>query len=336
MSGFLPDFRANRTVFLLVLLAELFAMILALSETDRLNDFWNRLALSSLFVQWVALGSAAVLALFQHLLNQFHTSAAVLLILGITQSITLLCTVIGWHWLNTDGLDWPPPGLAARNLAISGIITLIALRYFYMRHQWQHHVEAEAHARLRALQARIHPHFLFNTLNTIAGLIPGAPDKAEQAVLDLADLLRSALAERTTITLAEELNLTRRYLAIEQLRMGERLHIDWQLDDPLPLDTPLPPLLLQPLVENAIRHGIQPRPDGGTLTLRITRQPRALDISISNPRPASAAPTGHHLAQDNIRQRLALAYPLAAPLSISASADRYQVQFSLPLDSAVH
>jgi two-component system sensor histidine kinase AlgZ len=336
MSGFLPDFRANRTVFLLVLLAELFAMILALSETNRLNDFWNRLALSSLFVQWVALGSAAVLALLQRLLSQLHTSAAALMVLGITQSITLLCTVTGWRWLNTDGLDWPPPGLAARNLAISGIITLIALRYFYMRHQWQHHVEAEAHARLRALQARIHPHFLFNTLNTIAGLIPGAPDKAEQAVLDLADLLRSALAERTTITLAEELNLTRRYLAIEQLRMGERLHIDWQLDDPLPLDTPLPPLLLQPLVENAIRHGIQPRPDGGTLTLRITRQPRTLDISISNPRPASAAPTGHHLAQDNIRQRLALAYPLAAPLSISASADRYQVQFSLPLDSAVH
>lgn len=334
MPGFLPNFCANATVFLTVLLAELFALVLALSEAERFGDFWNRLALISLFVQWVVLGAAAVLCLSRRWLAQLGPVAATGAVLGLTQLVTLGFSLLGGGFLDpAPGPVAPSLTFIVRNLAIAGIITLIALRYFYIHHQWRQQIEAESRARLRALQARIHPHFLFNALNTIASLIPGQPDQAEQAVLDLADLLRSALAERTSISLAEELELTRRYLAIEQLRMGERLNVDWRLAEPLPLDLPLPPLVLQPLVENAIRHGVQRLAEGGTLTLRIERHSDALCFTVTNPcpEPDGRLPHGHCIAQDNIRQRLALAYPMASPLEVIETAGAYQVAFTIPL-----
>jgi two-component system sensor histidine kinase AlgZ len=283
----------------------------------------------------VVLGAAAVLCLSQRWLARLGPAADTLAVLGLTQIVTLSFSLLGGGFLNpSPELAVPPLNFIARNLAIAGIITLIALRYFYIRHQWQQQIEAESRARLRALQARIHPHFLFNTLNTIASLIPGQPDQAEQAVLDLADLLRSALTDRTSISLAEELELTRRYLAIERLRMGERLNVDWQLAENLPLDMPLPPLVLQPLVENAIRHGLQRLPEGGTLTLRIDRQPHTLCFTLANPCPGDDGllQHGQHIAQDNIRQRLALAYPMAPPLRIVETAGHYQVTFTIPLE----
>ena len=239
-------------------------------------------------------------------------------------------------WLIAPYLDPDLPAISiysfiARNLAIAGIVTLIALRYFYIQHQWQQNIKAETEARLQALQARIHPHFLFNTLNTIASLIRSQPDPAEQAVLDLADLLRSALTDRVSASLAEEIELTRRYLAIERLRIGERLQVDWRLDDDLPLDTPLPPLLLQPLVENAIRHGIQRLPAGGILAIHIKRQARALHVTITNPRPPEPAKPGHGTAQANIRQRLQLAYALPDLLCISETPAHYQARITIPL-----
>jgi len=330
--GFLPDFCANSTVFLTVLLAELFALVLALSEADRLGGFWNRLALISLFVQWVLLGAAAVLCLCKRWLARLGPAATTFAVLGLTQLVTLSFSLISGGFLApSPGLEIPPLTFIARNLAIAGIITLIALRYFYISYQWQRQIKAESRARLRALQARIHPHFLFNTLNTIASLIPGQPDQAGQAVLDLADLLRSALKNRSAISLAEELELTRCYLAIERLRMGERLKIDWQLADDLPFDTPLPPLVLQPLVENAIRHGLQRLPEGGTLMLRIDKQPDKLRFTLINPCPAIDGASGQRIAQDNICQRLALVYPQTLPLEIVKTAGRYQVTFTIPL-----
>ncbi|MDG4554543.1 MAG: histidine kinase [Candidatus Competibacter sp.] len=338
-SGFLPDFCANPTVFLTILLAELFALVLALSEADRLGDFWNRLALISLFVQWVVLGAAAALCLSRRWLNRLGVSAATWAVFGLTQLVTLLFSALGWWFLapgqEPTGFAAPPVGLIARNLAIGGIVTLLALRYFYVRHQWQRNVEAEARSRLRALQARIHPHFLFNTLNTIAGLIPARPEQAEQAVLDLADLLRSALAHQERITLGEELELTRRFIAIERLRLGERLQVEWRLADGLPLAVPLPALLLQPLVENAIRHGIQTLPEGGRLTIGIDLRSNTLRFTIANPRRVvaggPAGGSGQRLAQDNIRQRLLLAFGAACQLEIVEAPDRYQVAFSVPL-----
>jgi len=332
-QGFLPDFCANSTVFLTVLLAELFALVLALSETDPLDEFWNRLGLISLFVQWVVLGAAAVLCLCKRWLARLEPAATTLAVLGLTQLVALSFSLIGSGLLaSSPESEISLLAFIARNLAITGIITLIVLRYFYVHHQWQRQIKAESRARLRALQARIHPHFLFNTLNTIASLIPCQPDQAEQAVLDLADLLRSALNQRSSISLAEELDLTRRYLAIERLRMGERLKVDWRLAEDLPLDTPLPLLVLQPLVENAIHHGLQRLPEGGTLTLCVDKQLNRLCFTLTNPCPAGDGESGQRIAQDNIRQRLALAYPRSPPLEIVKTTDRYQVTFTIPLE----
>lgn len=337
ISGFLPDFCTNQVAFALILLAELFALVLALHEIDKPGEFWTQLAFISLFVQWVVLGVAAALCLCKHWLGRLGSTAATFAVLGLTLLITLLFSIVGWWWLESRPAlfeDLGPLILPlTRNLAIAGIVTLIALRYFYVQHHWKRNVEAEARARLQALQARIHPHFLFNALNTIASLIHGRPDQAEQAVLDLADMLRSALAYQERITLKAELELTRRYLAIESLRLGERLRVDWQLDEDLPLDLPTPALLLQPLVENAIHHGIQRLPEGGTLTIRIERQPRALRITVANPRPSDRVPsTGQGIAQHNIRQRLRLTYNALNPLEVTETSEHYQITFGIPLE----
>lgn len=339
--GFLPNFCANSTVFLTVLLAELFALVLTLSETDQLSNFWNRLALISLFVQWVALGTIATLCFCRRWLNRLGVVAATFAVLGLTQLITLSFSVLGWRFFvlaPMAGFSGPLLSLMIRNLAVSTIVTLLVLRYFYVQHQWQHNVRAEARARLRALQARIHPHFLFNTLNTIAGLIRAQPDQAEQAVLDLADLLRSALAHQERITLGEELELTRRFIAIERLRLGERLQVEWYLAEKLPLNTLLPALLLQPLVENAIHHGIQTLPEGGRLSIGIDQRPGDLRFTVANPRRIAdgrqAVGSGQRLAQDNIRQRLLLAFGTECQLEIVKTPDHYQVAFSVPLDEA--
>lgn len=338
-AGFLPNFCDSQTVFLVVLIVELLALVLALAQGRTMERFWTELALTSLFMQWVALAVALVLCHCQRWLARLHPPAVTLIAFGLAQLITLACSLAAL-WLDTDTSG--PDASAALPViigdqAISGIITLMALRYFYVQHQWKQQVQAEARARLQALQARIHPHFLFNTLNTIASLIRGRPDQAEQAVLALADLLRSALAQRETITLGEELELTQDYLAIETLRLGDRLRVDWRLDPDLPLNLPTPALVLQPLVENAIHHGIQRLPEGGTLTVQIERRAHDLRITVANPRqPADGDPprgAGQRLAQDNIRQRLQLAYATRDPLHIVETPDRYQITFILPLPS---
>jgi len=337
VTGFLPDFCDNRTVFLIVLIVELLAFVLALTQSRTLERFWTELALASLFMQWVALASAMVLCRCRGWLARSPPPAVTLTSLGIVQLITLLCSLLALRLGADAGLD-PRPletlPVIAGNQAISGIITLMALRYFYVQHQWKQQVQAEARARLQALQARIRPHFLFNTLNTIASLIRSRPDPAEQAVLDLADLLRFALAQQDTITLQEELELTRHYLAIESLRLGDRLRVDWRLDPNLPLDLPIPALLLQPLVENAIYHGLQRLPEGGTLTIQIERRAHELQVNIANPRLAESGEhrgSGQRLAQENIRQRLQLAYKAIDPLTIIETPQHYQVSFTLPL-----
>ncbi len=338
VMGFLPDFCDNRTVFLLVLVVELLALVLALAGGRTPESFWTDLALTSLFMQWVALMIAAVLCRCRRRLARRRPFTVTLITLGIAQLSTLLCSLASL-WLVADAsgisinLSGAPSAIVAPQ-AVSGVITLLALRYFYIQHQWRRNVQAEVRARLQALQARIHPHFLFNTLNTIAGLIRRQPDLAEQAVLDLADLLRSALARRESITLHEELELTRRYLAIESLRLGERLRVDWRLDPDAPFDLPIPALLLQPLVENAVYHGIQGLPEGGTLTIRVEKQAGALRITVANPRSGDndkLRQSGQHIAQDNIRQRLQLAYEISDPLHIVETPDDYQVSFVLPL-----
>ena len=348
MHSFLPNFCGNRTAFIVVVAAELLAFVLALATSADSSDFWHRLALNSLFIQWVALGTVALLCSLRSVLARLNAIAATLLAYTIAQAVTLLFSLLAIGIMNSDGfrfdfdISWNifwQPFYLSRNLAISSVICLVVLRYFYIQQQWRQNVQAEARSQLQALQARIRPHFLFNSMNTIANLIREKPDQAEDTVLDLADLFRAALLRKDQVTLEEELESARRYLRIEQQRLGERLQITWSLADDLPLNIMVPALIFQPLLENAVYHGIQALTDGGTIHIEIMVKNRRLLCYINNP----TAPTnslsqgqnqnkGQGIAQDNIRRRLSLTYGEDSYLVTQQNNKNYSVELAIPLN----
>ena len=219
-----------------------------------------------------------------------------------------------------------------RSLSISAVIAAVVLRYLFVQHQWRVQLQAETRSRIQALQARIRPHFLFNSMNTIAALTRSRPETAEEAIQDLADLFRASLnntQERTT--LAEELTLARRYLNIEGLRLGDRLQVEWDMDS-VPPDTRVPPLILQPLLENAIYHGIEPLPGGGLIRVAGAVDRGKVAITITNPVSGQGVGSheGNRIALDNIRQRLGLAFGPGAGLEAVSTGDEYRVNIHFP------
>jgi two-component system sensor histidine kinase AlgZ len=189
---------------------------------------------------------------------------------------------------------------------------------------------ADTAARLAELQARIRPHFLFNALNTAVALVRHDPARAEAVLEDLADLFRHALADPAeSVTLSEEVALARRYLDIEQVRFGDRLRVDWAIDAAAG-GARVPPLLLQPLVENAIKHGVEPSEQGAQLRVSTRRRGDRVVVRITNTVPAGAGAPGQGVAQDNVRQRLALLHDVHCQFSAGLRGDTYQVRMELP------
>lgn len=329
---FLPNFCGLRMVFLVVIIAQLFAFVVVLSPSDLpAEGRWLQLGLISLFVQWCTLVSSAVLCVLRrvicHLSDMLVATISyisVLLVVWVVSEVAFWYVYPGAHMMT----HWP---FVARNLSISFLITGPILRYFYVSHQWQRNVRAEAEARLQSLQSRIRPHFLFNSMNTIASLTRTSPEQAEAAVEDLADLFRASLRDaRQFHSLTEELTLCRRYLEIEGLRLGDRLKIEWDIED-LPGDALLPPLLIQPLLENAIYHGIEPRVEGGTIRIAGKRDGRQLHLEIRNPITAEKGTTaGNHIAQENIRARLATLYGSRGGMEIREENEIFTVSLSWP------
>jgi two-component system, LytTR family, sensor histidine kinase AlgZ len=227
------------------------------------------------------------------------------------------------------------PVFVRDNVLIAALLGAAMLRYFYVLAQWQARLAAVTRAQVEALQARIRPHFLFNSMNTVAALIRVDPDAAERTVEDLSELFRAALGQHDTDdgTLGEELALVERYLAIEQLRLGARLRLRRELHD-LPADFPLPRLLLQPLVENAVRHGVQPLREGGEVILRGQRDGSGVRIEIINPLPATPPAAGNGHGLDSVRQRVAYRYGPLAKVQAGAQGDRFVVLLQLPGGSA--
>src|SRR6476659_5472235 len=196
-------------------------------------------------------------------------------------------------------------------VAIAALISPVVLRYLFVIDGWQAQVRASARAEADALQARIKPHFLFNSMNTIAGLVRHDPIVAERAVLDLSDLFRAALgAGETDSSLREEVDLGERYLAIEALRLGPRLQVQWDCIEPLPWTLSLPRLVLQPLIENAVVHGVSRLPQGGCVRIELSTVGDLLRVVVSNraPPPDGSAGSGARHAQQSIGHRLAYAF----------------------------
>lgn len=246
--------------------------------------------------------------------------------------VVLLATGVGvlqfdtWRWL---GLVDAPPGAGVRAGLLAAALAGVLL--FYLELLARARSPAVVEARLLALNARIRPHFLFNSLNAVLSLIRAEPRRAEEALETLSDLFRAALRDpREWLPLSDEIALCRQYLDMEKLRLGERLQVDWVIDD-LPLEMTIPPLMLQPLVENAVYHGVEPAPEGGAIRIVFARRDDELRISVENPRhPGAHEGRGNHMALANIRERLALYYDLEARLEIEAQEQRYRICIILP------
>ena len=187
-------------------------------------------------------------------------------------------------------------------------------------------------ARLAELQARIRPHFLFNTLNSAIALVRAEPRKAENLLEDLSDLFRHALMEQgESVTLADEIALSKRYLAIEQVRFGDRIRVVWALDERAD-HARLPPLLLQPLVENAVKHGVEPSANGADIKVSTQRRGSRVVIKVSNTAPVSSSASGSGLALDNVRERLSLLHDVQAQFQSGLKDGVFQVRMELPIE----
>ncbi len=345
-ADYLPDFCRPGVVLAVVLISELVALVLALGRAGAAGgaSFWSVLASTSLFLLWIGLSGAAVLCYSRPVISRWSVAQATATALLLLVVVTGLISEAGW-WL---GRYWTTLGAGPAaaysgtghieflmsNMAIGLVVSGMALRYFYVSHQWRRNVEMEAAARVNALQARIRPHFLFNSLNTIAALTRRNPELAEEAIEDLADLFRASLRDSSMrLSLKEELEVARLYQRIEQHRLGDRLQVDWKVDE-LPMRTELPGLSLQPLLENAIYHGIEPLAEGGTVLV----QGRALDdgileIRVSNPLPGSRQQglrQGNRMALANISERFRIAYGDRARVEYGPRGDTYEVVLQFP------
>ena len=216
-----------------------------------------------------------------------------------------------------------------RTLAITVLASGSLLAYFHLH--TKAFSPALAEARLQALQARIRPHFLFNSLNAVLALIRRDPKRAERSLEDLADLFRTLMADaRQFVRLADEIALLERYAEIEQLRLGDRLRITWELDA-APSDALLPPMVLQPLLENAVYHGVEPGTGAGDVLVRIERHGDRVYAAIENPYlEAGGQRAGNRMALENIRERLALFFDAEARLETRIGNGRYRVDIEIP------
>ena len=336
---FLPDMCDVRALFGVVIIGELLAIILTLIGSGTNPGALERLSMMSLFIQWIGLSAAAVLCLSRGLIGRLPENAAAVVSYLLILIVVYLVAEIVWWVINPLSGGAPLISLTradflTRVLGISAIVGALVLRYFFVQHHWKLRMVSETEARLDALQARIRPHFLFNCMNTIASLTRSEPAAAERAIEDLADLFRASMAEaRTLATFAEEFDLVRGYLNIEALRLGARLRLQWDVDV-VPLVTKVPLLTLQPLVENAIYHGIEPLADGGVITIAAERHADRITITVSNPvtEQTTAHQRGNRLAQDNVRQRLQAQFGRRGGLDIATRDGCYYAVVTVPLE----
>ncbi|MDY0021616.1 sensor histidine kinase [Arenimonas caeni] len=309
------------------------AAVLALAPglaADRLIYF----GLASLWIQWTALLTLALLYLARRQLNRLRPPQVAAVALVVSLALCWLITLVIRGYLEPGQgpgrVDWL--GLALQVSGITLTFGLLGLAAFH--NHWRGRLAAvrAKQAELEALQARIRPHFLFNTLNTGAALVHARPEEAEQLLLDLADLFRAALSGPAELPLQDELSLARRYVEIERLRFGDRLQLDWVVPGQLP-EVRVPALSIQPLVENAIRHGIEPSPTGGRLDVAVAVEPDEVRVVVSNDLPpAGTRPAaGHQVGLASARERIEALSQGRGHLTTRVQAGRYVATITLPL-----
>ena len=315
----LPDFR-NLGVALRTLLAVNFLGVLTVVvRSTHPDDLFEGLVLMSGRLELPLLLSLLILYLLQPVLKRMAFAKGV----ASTAIIVLACAMLSETLLAADAYQ----RIGAMAWAIvAGAAVLIYFDYRSLRLS-----PAESEARLLALTSRIRPHFFFNSLNAVLGVMRSDSRRAETALEELADMFRAVMKDhRELVTLGEELALCERYLDLERLRLGERLRVAWSIDG-CPADALIPPLLLQPLVENAVYHGIEPSAEPGTVTIAGELRSGELRIEVANPISSGARhQAGNRMALDNIRERLMLFYDLEASLGIEKGPESYVIRIRLP------
>jgi two-component system, LytTR family, sensor histidine kinase AlgZ len=317
----LPNFCSTETVLRVFVVVGLLALVAVLLRDA--DDPLIALAPVLIFASWVAFSSLLLLCLVQRWLRRLPLLWKVVIPTLLPVGNTALVHLGAERYFLAASED------RLRVVAVAALLSLIAMRYFYLIAAWQRETRLVAQAREQALRARVRPHFLFNSMNSIAGLCRSDPVRAEQVTLDLADLFRATFSSGATHSLAEELRLVRAYLDIEQTRFGERLALEWDVPPPEQLDLQVPALVLQPLVENAIQHGIAPARDGGKVSVRVTREGPTISIVISNSLGERSG-SGTNTAGDEARARLRHCFGARARVEAHRAGGAFVVRVNLP------
>ncbi|WP_445661028.1 sensor histidine kinase [Acinetobacter sp. F16] len=303
----------------LFIASNILAMILALAEAQSWTALSvERLLQYMLFINWVLLAFVALVELFQKKIQPLNFGQALVVGFILLQMIVLVTTVV-LNGVIYFGQNFQIHGLS-RDVLLDGmmlhlsygvLIGTFCFRYLYLREQWARQQNSELHARIQAMQARIHPHFLFNSLNTVISLITIDPDKAEQMLLNLSRLFRASFKELKLVRLKDEIELCQHYLAIEQMRLGDRLRVEWKYDDEVLFSqVQIPLLTLQPLVENSIFHGVEKFLTKSTISILIEVLQNQVNIVITNPYTQDKINLrqGNGIAVENVKQRLEAYY----------------------------
>src|SRR4051812_23543874 len=319
----LPDFR-NLAVMARVLVAvNALALFGVLFAAPNVAQGLDRFVQAAAFLEPLLFAELLALLLLSTLLARLPYW------IGCIAIVALVMAVAGVYHAAVRAVASVAVPALPRTLLLSALGAGFLLGYF--RLHTKAFSPALAEARLQALQARIRPHFLFNSLNAVLSLIRRDPKRAERTLEDLADLFRTLMADaRRFVRLEEELHLLERYADIEQLRLGERLRITWELDA-APADALLPPMVLQPLLENAVYHGVEPGTGPGEVLVRIERRGERVRATIENPHlEAGNQRAGNRMALENIRERLALFFDAEASIATQTANGRYRVDIEIP------
>jgi len=323
----LPDFRNLGVLARMLVGANLLAGAAALAAAPTIAQALERFIASAMVLEPLLMACLIVLYLATAPLRRLPYRAGCAAVLAVVLALSAL------EHAALERVTGEPPAPLWRMLALAALGAALLLGYF--RLFTRAYSPALAEARLQALQARIRPHFLFNSLNAVLSLIRKDPRRAERALEDLSDLFRTLMGDaRRFVRLADEIALLERYAEIEQLRLGDRLRITWELDS-APSDALLPPLVLQPLLENAVYHGVEPGTGTADVLVHIERRGDRVFARIENPY-ADPAPQreggrgGNKMALENIRERLALFFDAEARMEAMQRGSRYSVELELP------
>lgn len=340
-AEFLPNFCSGWIVFNVIVIAEMLAIVITVVIPRYIISPYllQNLLLISIFVQWVALSGTAVLCLTRRYLNRLPglqaLAAAYVLLLATTWAITEATLWLLWVSGQTPSPrpEWASHLLIA-TIIIAAFVYALLLRYFVAKHELMQRTLSEERTRIQAMLSRIRPHFVYSSMNIIASLIRSEPAKAESAIEDIADVFRMMLSQKEMLVpIRNEIELAHKYLALEALRLDNRLVVNWDVGK-FARRAVMPVLTLQPLLENAIRHGVEPNPNGGVITVRLWEHENSIYIKIVNPihrTKANGKEEAYSMTLADIRLRLRNYYGDAARLDFGREGGEFVVTLILPI-----